>query len=49
MQDMWWALGVAIWGLLFVVVLSLCRAAAEADRKMHDATPQHTARRDRAA
>lgn len=44
-----WALGVAIWLLLVVVVLSLCRAAGEADRKMKDATTQSAARRDKAA
>jgi hypothetical protein len=45
---MWWALGVAIWLLFFVVVLSLCRAADEADRKTKGATTVRLVRKDSA-
>ncbi len=29
---MWWALGGAIWAVLLVVIVALCRVAATADR-----------------
>lgn len=29
---MWWLLGVAIWAVLLVVIIALCRVAASADR-----------------
>jgi uncharacterized membrane protein YvbJ len=29
---MWWLLGVAIWAVLLVVIIALCRVAANADR-----------------
>jgi hypothetical protein len=31
---MWWALGIAIWAVLLLVVVALCRAAADADLGM---------------
>lgn len=29
---MWWLLGTAIWAVLLVVIIALCRVAANADR-----------------
>ena len=29
---MWWLLGAAIWAVLLVIVVALCRVAANADR-----------------
>jgi hypothetical protein len=29
---MWWLLGAAIWAVLLVVILALCRVAANADQ-----------------
>lgn len=31
-MRMWWALGAAIWAVLLVVIVALCRVAANADR-----------------
>jgi hypothetical protein len=46
---MWWAIGVGIWLVLLLVVLSLCRVAAIGNRRQDELSPHEAEERKRAA
>ena len=37
---MWWAIGIAIWLVLLVIVLALCRTSGDADRCIEEQLAQ---------